>query len=227
MAMMPIRCGLFRTEYLPRRHGFAVIVDEVAPMSLHWCLRVGDIANNYRASLDHLAWALVSRGRTPPGTGKLTRKEEGRVSFPISRTRSDFNGVVARKLPGVRRADRARVRRRQPYHYSARTPERHAFALLAKMNNDDKHRTIQALWQFPASVGIEVMRVRDCELRQAPFRRRAGFLEAGTELAILHARKRGLTPELEVRLEVTAEPTTDQRISILTRANRCGALIFD
>lgn len=27
---------------------------------------LGDIANDYRSAIDHLAWALVSRGRTPP-----------------------------------------------------------------------------------------------------------------------------------------------------------------
>ena len=56
-----------RTEYHPKRHGFAVIVDSVVvPIPVRWGLLLGDIANNYRSSLDHVAWALVVRGSTPP-----------------------------------------------------------------------------------------------------------------------------------------------------------------
>jgi hypothetical protein len=220
----PVRA--FHTEYHPKRHGFAVIVDDVAPMSLSWCLLLGDIASNYRAAVEHLAWALVSRGRTPPGTGKLTRKQENAVSFPIYQKRSEFNGALPGKLPGVRRADRAKVRRRQPYHYGARTRARHALALLASINNADKHRTVQPLWAFPTRVDIEVTHTRDCMLRAIRFRRRAEHLQTGTELAFIRARKLGPKPELEVQLKVTTEPSTDQRIGVQEWSNRCGILIF-
>jgi hypothetical protein len=218
----PVRA--FRTEYHSKRHGFAVIVDEVAPMSLRWCLLVGDIANNYRAAVDHLAWALVSRGRTPPGTGKL--RQENLVAFPICEKRSEFRGALRKKLPGVRRADQAKVRRRQPYQYGARTRNRHALALLASINNADKHRTIQPLWSFPTRVDIKVTHVRDCVLRPIRFRRRAEHVQVGTELAFIGARKVGPNPEIEVQLNVTAEPTTDQSISIREWSDRCGILIF-
>lgn len=88
----PIRA--FRTEYHAKRHGFAVIVEDVAPMPVRWRLLLGDIANNYRAALDHLAWALVSRGRTPPGSGKLTRKQEKAVYLPVCQDRKVFNAEV-------------------------------------------------------------------------------------------------------------------------------------
>jgi hypothetical protein len=48
--------GAFRTEYQPKRHGFAIIIEEVMPIPVRWRLLLGDIANNYRAALDHLAW---------------------------------------------------------------------------------------------------------------------------------------------------------------------------
>src|SRR5947209_8733843 len=56
-----------RTEYLPRRHGFGVYAGEILGVPDEWGLVLGDVANNYRCALDHLAWTLVSRGRTPPG----------------------------------------------------------------------------------------------------------------------------------------------------------------
>jgi hypothetical protein len=77
----PVRA--VRAEYHPKRHGFAVVVDELAPMSLRRCLLVGDVANNFRASLDHLAWALTLRGRTPPESGALKDWQEKAIAFPI------------------------------------------------------------------------------------------------------------------------------------------------
>jgi hypothetical protein len=99
----------WRADYSARRHGFAVIAQGVAEMPTRWGLLVGDIANNLRASLDHLAWSLVSRGRTPPAA--LTTPQQGSIYFPITTTREDFNAQIvvpaspkARlKLPGVRR----------------------------------------------------------------------------------------------------------------------------
>ena len=36
----PVRA--FRTEYDPKRHGFGVVVEELAPMSLRWRLLLGE-----------------------------------------------------------------------------------------------------------------------------------------------------------------------------------------
>jgi hypothetical protein len=86
----------YRAEYQPHRHGFAIIVEELEPIPVRWQLLLGDIAVNYRAALDHLAWALVSRGRTPPD--RLTAAQASAVYFPISYSRSQFNAEI-RKPP--------------------------------------------------------------------------------------------------------------------------------
>jgi hypothetical protein len=114
-----------RTEYQPWRHGFAVYATAVRPVPRSWGLLVGDIAFDFRCALDHLAWALVSRGRTPPAT--LTPKQQKGVYYPISRRRADFNGSLARMLPGVSRSDIAKVRATQPYH-NGRRSARHKVA---------------------------------------------------------------------------------------------------
>jgi hypothetical protein len=56
-----------RTEHQPRRHGFAVYAGEVRDVPEARGLLVGDIAFNYRCALDRLAWAVVTRCRTPSG----------------------------------------------------------------------------------------------------------------------------------------------------------------
>jgi hypothetical protein len=206
----PIRA--FRTEYHPKRHGFAVIIEDVAPIPVRWRLLLGDIANNYRAALDHLAWALVTRGRTPPGT--LKPRQEKAVYFPIFEDRLKYNAALARNLPGVRRADLAKVRWGQPYRNGPRNRPRHPLVLLASINNGDKHRTIQPLWAFPSRVDVEVAHMRNCVLRGSEhWRRRGDPLEVGTEIAFMYARRLGPDPELEMKLQVAPTPSIGNRIS--------------
>src|SRR5512146_1009417 len=213
----------FRTEYQPKRHGFAVIIEDVASIPVRWRLLLGDIANNYRASLDHLAWALVSRGRTPPG--ELSGRQEKAVYFPIFKDRAEFNGRLGEMLPGVRRADIAKVRRCQPYHKGASVRPRHALSLLAGINRGDKHRAIQPLWAVSVETVIKVTEMRDCSLSNRPPRIYVGPLNQGAELAFLHARKGGEDPELKVSLDLTAEPTLDGLIGVKEWNAVCGGLI--
>ncbi len=229
----PVRA--FRPQYYPKRHGFGVIVEDVAPVPVRWRLRLGDIANNYRAALDHLAWTLVGRGRVPPGSGKLTSEQEGSIYFPICHERSDFNAQIKvplkaksrLKLPGVRRTDAAKVRRRQPYMLSAKRRPKHAFALLATINNDDKHRAIQPVWVHPTVVKIQVTDAKDCIFPVQRIRRNAAKpLEIDTELAYLPCRKMGPHPQVEVELRVTAEPSIGDGLSAKEWANRCGIVLF-
>ena len=82
-----------RVEYHPQRHGFAILVDEIFVQTpVRWGLLLGDVVNNYRSALDQLAWALVSRGRTPPDM--LTKKKQKGIYFPLSVTREDFNAKI-------------------------------------------------------------------------------------------------------------------------------------
>ena len=63
--------------------------------------------------MDHLAWTLVNRGKTPAST--LSPGAQKRIYFPIYEDRIKFNKAIPAKLPGVRRADLTVVRRYQPY----------------------------------------------------------------------------------------------------------------
>jgi hypothetical protein len=217
----------FWTKYEPKRHGISVVVGEIEPIPVRWGLLLGDIANNYRAALDHLAWALVTRGQKPPGTGKLTRGQEKSVYFPIYEYRAEYNAQLAGKLPGVRRADAAKVRGRQPYHYGARARSRHALVLLAGINSGDKHRTIQPVWEQPTRVDIEVTDARDCTISNLGFRRNTKPLQVGTELAFIRTRKTGDNPDIDVKLNVAAMPSLNNRISIRDWLTACGGLIFN
>ncbi len=225
----------FRAHYYAKRHGFGLVVEDVSPIPVRWRLRLGDIASNYRASLDHLAWALVCRGRTPPGSGKLTAKQESAVYFPICDERTVFNAEIRvpptaksrLKLPGVRRADAAKVRRRQPYLLPPKRRPKHALALLSTINNDDKHRAIQPVWAHATRIDIEITDTQDCLIPGAEFRRHpAQPLKTGAELAFVPARKTGPDPQINVKMDVMAEPGIADAISAAEWVSRCGVVLW-
>ncbi len=215
----------FRTEYHANRHGFSVIAEQIAPVPAYWRLLLGDIANNYRSALDHLAWALVGRGRTPQPF--LTPRQREAVYFPIYDERAKYNAALHRKLPGVRRADLAIVRLAQPYRRGARLRPSHVLTILSGINTRDKHRTIQPIWVQPTGVDIEITDARDC----LPSKRRSigkGHpLQIGTELTFIPARKIGPNPEIDVQPRVTAEPSIGNRISIKEWGDKSGIYVFN
>jgi hypothetical protein len=222
-----------RAQYNAKRHGFVVTIDKIEPIPVPWSLLLGDAANNFRAALDHLAWALVSRGRTPPSSGKLTKRQENAVYFPICKDRQEFNSEIrlpsakARlKLPGVRRADSAKVRRHQPYRHGPRERAKLALVTLASINSGDKHRTIQPIWIEPAVIGMHVEESRDCDIRNLRTNRwRKRPLEVGTELALIPARRTGPDPQVQMQVNVTAELSVGKRVTLEEWGARTAAVV--
>jgi hypothetical protein len=211
-------------KYNAKRHGFSLKPQVVNFMPGRWSLLLGDIASNYRASLEHLGWALVTRGHTPPAT--LTSEERNSIYCPIKAHRNDFDGDLQKKLPGVRHADVAKVRRVQPYHYGAKRRARSPLTLLAAINNFDKHRAIEPLWAYPTRVDIEVTDMRDRVLPGLDFKRTGGPIEVGTEIAFIRARKMGPNPEIKVEIDVSPEPCLQDGVAIKSWANICGITLW-
>lgn len=214
--------GSVRAEYDARRHGFAVYPIDVAATPTRWGLVLGDIAHNFRSSLDHLAWALVCRGKTPPDI--LSHRQRQQIYFPITDKHENFNKQLATKLPGVKRGDIAIVRRRQPYNYRRPNRDRHFLAILNLLNNGDKHRTLQPVWVYPTFVGVEVWRMQDCIVTQKSWPRRKGPLSTDSELTFIRAKRRGDNPHLEVRVDIRTEPSIEQRLSVKSWIITCTAL---
>jgi hypothetical protein len=209
-------------QYEPHRHGFGVYVERIAPTPPGQRLLLGDAANNFRAALDHLAWAIVCRGSRPPET--LTKAERRNVYFPINDDRRQFNGELKAKLPGARRADIAKVRAHQPYHKGARVRPRHNYLNLMKNINDgDKHRMIQPMWVQPVQAWVKVSNPRDCAVPERTNRLRPHPLKVGAEVTFLHARKTGPNPKVDVETGILAEPCVEHSVSVETWLDRAKA----
>lgn len=109
-------------------------------------LVVGELAHHLRAALDNLVWQLVLlRGGSP------TRRTE----FPIYERRERYQRQRRRALRGVSADDRALIESVQPYHFGERAPDSY-LALLAWLNNVDKHRFLHIGGVIPRTLPIKV-----------------------------------------------------------------------
>jgi len=123
-----------------------------------------------------------------------------------------FNGSLSKKLPGVRRADIAVVRRYQPYHEGKRS-RNHALAVLSRLSNDDKHRAVQPIQAAPRGMTYDVRDTRDCVVTRIP----ASFvvwepLQVGAKLVPIYVRKTGPQPHVDMQGQLAAEPALQQGV---------------
>jgi hypothetical protein len=198
----------------------------MSPSSLppDWSLRLGDIANNFRASLDHLAWTITERGATPPAT--LSEGGQKGVGFPIAPNNSTFNRVIRTRLPGVRRADIAKVRRFQPYVRGQRKRPFQCLSILAWFNNLDKHRTIQPVRGLPTEGAYEIANVKDCIVHSERIRAYSEPLEVDAEVGLVRVKKTGPDPDMDVKLDLTGQITLDNRVTVADWLNQTRRWIF-
>lgn len=109
-----------------------------------WSVLVGEIAHDYRSALDQLVYGLSSIN--PPPTPPAHLNDPWRaISFPIvldethwsARCRDALWAITPPRL-------RASFRGLQPFH-RRQHPDRHPLAILNKLWNGDKHRSLHFL----------------------------------------------------------------------------------
>jgi hypothetical protein len=205
---MPIS---FWTEYDPKRHCLVYsVVGFESPFPPYWGVMLGNIVHNYRCALDHIAWTLYKRGRTP----NLPEHRERQVYFPVTRSRTHFNNVLAQKLPGARRADVAKVRAVQPWRAGTTRLDRHVLWVLEGLAQEDKHRSLRPVAPVPDSTGIGVGFAKDCIYRRMGTATPRKILEPGTELVRLYVKKTGPDPHIDVQPHFTLNPSINARLTL-------------
>jgi hypothetical protein len=111
--------------------------------------------------------------------------------------------------------------------YGADRRARHSFTLLAAVNNNDKHRSVEPVWAYPVAMGIQIAYTQDCIISKVPIRSAGLPIEAGREMAFIRARKDGPDPYIQVEIDLTPEPCLDNRLSVNEWVRRSGVLIRD
>lgn len=128
-----------------------VMLDPVPAVPPQIALIAGDCLNNLRTALDHLVWQLVLREDAQP---------RDRHCFPIYETRAEF---INRVETPVRRGKKdsplygiplggdvwTLIETAQPYHCPE--PKADELAVLARLTNFDKHRTLLVQQTFLTS----------------------------------------------------------------------------
>jgi hypothetical protein len=105
----------------------------LAPLRPDCGLALGDVFQNFRAALDHVAWGLVGIGSDPHPSSP------DKVYFPMAKSGAHFAKKVDEWLPGVSQDYRRVIRRYQPYR---RGDGSRAIRWLQKFSNKDKHRVL-------------------------------------------------------------------------------------
>lgn len=109
---------------------------------LQFSALIGDIAQNLRSALDHLAWHLVKNSPVTP------KARDTEIYFPIFETASDYRAGKMKKIQGMTDAAIKTIDRIEPYH----RPDGigigngvHLF-MLHEINKLDKHRLLVPIW---------------------------------------------------------------------------------
>lgn len=204
------------TEYHPKRHCVALRIHTIDSLPVHLGLLLGDVANNYRSSLDQLAWALV----TTRGVRALSSKHEGSIYFPLAASEKDFESHL---VSSVYLSDRDKriVRRYQPFwntdrsrRHSESKLHRHCLTVLSKINRDDKHKAIRPVWAWPIGGKLLVGDVTDCTVTRVPQRARGIVLQPGAEIQRIYVKKTGPNPDVYMEAHLAVEPSLDGRITL-------------
>ena len=108
----------------------------------HLSALIGDIAQNLRSSLDHLAWHLVQISPVTP------KAEERDIYFPIFETAREYRTGKMRKIRGMTDAAIKAIDCIEPYYRPDNVGIGKGAALfwLHEINKLDKHRLLVPIW---------------------------------------------------------------------------------
>jgi hypothetical protein len=178
-----------------------LVVDRGVPdPPASFAARFGDVIHNYRCVLDHIAWQLVRHGSSWPLPDESA---ETAVQFPIYDTADEFDKRVARRLPGVAQTAIDYIRQRYQFDPGG-NPANDALLGLAKLSNDDKHRSLHASVGVFKTLESNVEFTRCLPLLWASPPGRPA-LKAGTEVAYFSCRITGPNPKMRMKVSPTVQ----------------------
>jgi hypothetical protein len=162
---------------------FAVKVTRAEPVPVdEWGPVLGDAIQNLRASLDHLAYALVAKCQGSPW-------EESQ--FPLADDPAYYSSRDKGTLKRLETTERAVVERHQPY------AGKHGLALLRDISVEDKHRQLILVF-VEADLTLKAKIVRDCTDPEWSDLLIDKPLETGAILGRVTVRRTGTEPEMQV-----------------------------
>ncbi len=177
---------------------------------------LGDAIHNLRSALDHLVWGLtIERGGR---VGKSTH-------FPI---RSDKAGMtntnVKKTLRELGDSQRTIIDNLQPY--KRRDPTRHPLAMLARLDDDDKHQALYVFDALPRNVMFDVLALNDCEVIEV-LPNIGVSLQAQAEIGRIHVRGTGPYPEVKMEANFVPDVKFSDGTAVLDRFEQLRRFVFE
>jgi hypothetical protein len=118
---------------------------ECLPISEDFPAIIGDILQNLRTALDHLAWQLVlANGKTPTS----------QTAFPIAENPEKFEAMLGRKVEGMSTNAINKIRALHPYGGANED-----LWGLHQLNNTDKHRLLFVVGAAHTGVEVDVTKL--------------------------------------------------------------------
>lgn len=199
-------------DFDPDRQAVIISVGSVKRLPPYWSTTLGDALFNYRCALDHVAWALVTRGSSPPS--KLSDWQQRKINFPVVSDGTAFTAKAIEALPGITVSDLAIVRARQPYKKN-RIIKGHWLLTLRALNDQDKHREVRALYLRPTGGTVEFLSPpRDCVVTGDKWVTDPMLIQGGAKLGEIPLRITGPNPHVAVTTHLTGELAIDKDTAI-------------
>ncbi|HKN75403.1 MAG TPA: hypothetical protein VJW94_09510 [Candidatus Acidoferrum sp.] len=123
------------THYDPNTGKSSLGLAPLPVLPFNFIATAGDIIQNLRTSLDHLAWHLAQVGLTQSGVANTEPHRD--VSFPIAKTVEIYESMKRRKVQGMLPEAVKAIDSLKPYEGG-----NDALWRLHELNNIDKHRTL-------------------------------------------------------------------------------------
>jgi hypothetical protein len=161
-----------------------------------WSLTIGDCAHNLRATLDYVALALW---RT--NSGDPTPKELEQIQFPVYSTQRRFRLNRLRLIGGLHVGAKRVIRQAQPYQ-RRNDPDGHPLALLADINNQDKHRLLHTTQAIVQDAEMVIVDRENLVVTDKPTPRIGSFKD-GDVIARVGVMAIGPNPKLNLELHTT------------------------
>lgn len=96
-------------------------------------LLIGDIVQNLRAALDHIAWEFVKVNGETPDRG---------TQFPILVDATDYEGKTSGRVKGMSDSAKTFIEKSQPFNTRPNDPKAHSLWLLNELARIDRHQVL-------------------------------------------------------------------------------------
>ena len=214
--------------YWSRGHCIVILVTKIEPISRRLGAIIGDGLQNLNSALDHIAWELVVRGRTPPKT--LSEGRRKKIHFPLMKEppnkKESWIGLCKEALPGVGPRQRAILRRYQPFRVGKRRTEFHRLFVIRELANHDKHRIVQRVIYRTYDTTFAIRGYDDFKGRRVVIPPGPTSIQVGTEIGRIYGRRTGLNPYAYVDIGGGVEPAFERGIWLGDSLRLAGGTIL-